>query len=255
MAGPPHASFPPTGLVVTDKLAEVLGVRVGETVEVDVLEGDWATHELEIAGLIDEAFGLQAYARADWLERVLGEEPRASIVLLKVDPAHMDDVRARLKLQPAVIGVASTGHAIQLYRDQTGGSMLAMTLILTLSAAAIAIGVVYNNARIALSMRGRDLASLRVLGFTRREISSILLGELAAQVLLAIPLGLAIGTWWAHLLAASMDPEAIRFPVYIAPGSYATATVIALVSGLVSALLVRRKLDHLDLIGVLKSSE
>jgi putative ABC transport system permease protein len=144
---------------------------------------------------------------------------------------------------------------IRAYRDQTGSSMLVMTLILTLSAAAIATGVVYNNARIALSMRSRDLASLRVLGFTRREISSILLGELGAQVILGIPLGLVLGTWFSAMFAASIDPEAIRFPLHIAPGTYATAAVIALVSGLVSALLVRRKLDQLDLVGVLKSSE
>jgi len=130
-----------------------------------------------------------------------------------------------------------------------------MTLILSLSAAAISVGVVYNNARIALSMRSRDLASLRVLGFTRGEISSILLGELGAQVALGIPLGFVIGTWIAGRFAASLDPEAYRFPLHIATSTYATTAVIALVSGLISALLVRRELDHLDLVGVLKASE
>jgi putative ABC transport system permease protein len=156
---------------------------------------------------------------------------------------------------PAVIGVSSTEGVIRRYREQTGESMAVMTLVLTLSAAAIAIGIVYNNARIALSMRSRDLASMRVLGFTRREISTILLGELGAQVLLGIPLGLLLGRWWAGRLAATVDPEAMRFPLYIAPSTYAAAAVIALVSGLASALLVRRKLDHLDLVAVLKSSE
>jgi putative ABC transport system permease protein len=94
-----------------------------------------------------------------------------------------------------------------------------------------------------------------VLGFTRGEISGILLGELGAQVLLGIPLGLLIGTGWARWIAANMVPEEFDFPVYISPTTYAAATVIALVSGLVSALLVRQKLDRLDLVGVLKSSE
>lgn len=248
-------ALPEAGLVITDQLAVLLGVRVGEQVEVDVLEGRWPHLELPIAGLIDEPFGLQAYARADWLAGVLREEPRVSVVLLGVAPDHTAAVRAHMKRLPAVIGVASTEHVIRRYREQTGESMLVMTLILTFSAAAIATGVVYNNARIALSMRSRDLASLRVLGFTRREISTILLGELGAQVLAGIPVGLLLGTWWSRALAASMDPEAFRFPLHITPGTYATAAVIALVSGLVSALLVRRKLDHLDLIGVLKSSE
>jgi putative ABC transport system permease protein len=254
-AGQRPLTLPAQGLVMTDKLADLLGLHVGDLVGVDLLEDDYSTRALPVAGLLDEAFGLQAYARADWLAGVLGEQPRVSALLLRVDPAHSAELRARLKELPAVLGVTSTEHIIARYREQTGKSMLVMTLILTLSAAAIAIGVVYNNARIALSLRSRDLASLRVLGFTRVEISGILLGELAAQVVIGIPLGLVLGTWWAHVLAAGIDPEAIRFPIHIAHHTYAQAAVIGLVSALVSALLVRRKLDRLDLVAVLKSSE
>jgi putative ABC transport system permease protein len=254
-AGRTPLALPPEGLVMTDKLAELLGLRVGDLVGVDLLEGDYSGRTLPLAGVIDEAFGLIAYARADWLAGVLRETPRVSTIQLRVDPLHTAVVRARLKQLPAVLGVTSTEHIIARYREQTGGSMLVMTLILTLSAAAIAIGVVYNNARIALSLRSRDLASLRVLGFTRVEISGILLGELAVQVLLGIPLGLLLGTWWAHVLAAGIDPEAVRFTIHIARHTYVEAAVIGLASALISALLVRRKLDHLDLVAVLKSSE
>jgi putative ABC transport system permease protein len=247
--------IPEEGVIVTDELAKRLGVKVGDRVEAEILEGSWPTREITIVGLIDEAFGLQAYGRIDWLDRLLREEPQVSTVLLRVDPARQDEVRARLKEQPEVIGVASTAHVIDQYRKQTGESMLVMTLILTLSAAAISTGVVYNNARIALSLRSRDLASLRVLGFTRGEISSILLGELAAQVVVGIPLGLVLGTWGAGLFAAGMDREWVRFPLHLSAMTYASASVIALLSGLASALLVRRKLDQLDLVGVLKSSE
>ena len=149
----------------------------------------------------------------------------------------------------------STFGIIARYHKQTGQSIGVITLILTLSAGAIAIGIVYNNARIALSLRSRDLASLRVLGFTRREISTILLGELGAQVLAALPLGMVLGRWWAKVYAATVNPETLRFPFYIADRTYATAAAIALVSGLVSALLVRRKLDQLDLVAVLKATE
>ena len=253
-AGVRPVVLPADGLVLNDRLARVLGVEVGDTVDVDVLDGNWRTHQARVGGLIDEAFGLQVYARADWLGRLLDEDPRVSMALLQVDADHRADVAARLKQLPEVLGATSTLATIQRFRDQTGRSMLVMALILTLSAAAIAIGVVYNNARIALSMRSRDLASLRVLGFTRREISNILLGELAVQVLLGIPLGLWMGWGWSSLMASSFDPDTIKFPLHIAPTTYAAATVIALASGLVSALLVRRKLDHLDLVGVLKSA-
>jgi putative ABC transport system permease protein len=248
-------ALPERGLVVTDRLADILGVKVGDSVDIDVLEGDFATRSVPIAGLIDEAFGLQAYARADWLARTLGEQPRITGALLAIDPAYAGSVRARLKELPQVLGVTTTSRIVERFHEQTGRSMLVMTLILTLSAAAISIGVVYNNARIAVSMRSRDLASLRVLGFTRREISSVLLGELGAQVMLGVPLGLVFGWSWARLMASTIDPETIRFPLHISSVTYASASVIALVSGLVSALLVRHKLDHLDLVGVLKSSE
>ncbi len=246
---------PPEGLVMTDKLAEILGLKPGDRVDVELLEGDFSKRSLPVAGTIDEAFGLQAYARADWLARVLREDPRVSAISLRADPLRLDEIRLALKELPRVLGVTSTRSMIDRMREQTGESMLFMTLILTLSAAAISIGIVYNNARIALSMRARDLATLRVLGFTRGEISSVLLGELAAQVIVGIPLGLWLGTEWARVLAANIDPETIRFPVHIAMRSYVEAAVIALVSGLASALLVRHKLDHLDLVGVLKSSE
>jgi putative ABC transport system permease protein len=247
--------LPEAGLVVTDKLAELLGVRIGDLLEVELLEGDFATRSLPIAGLVDEPFGLQAYARADWLAGVLREEPRVTQILLRVDPAASDAVRARLKELPAVLAVTSRDHLIQRFREQAGESMLVMSLILTLSAAAIAIGIVYNNARVALSLRGRDLATLRVLGYTRAEISTILLGELGVQVLAGIPLGLWLGTLWASALMSSIDPETYRLAIHISARTYAEAALVALVAGVVSALLVRRKLDRLDLIAVLKSSE
>ncbi len=246
-------TLPPEGLVLTDRLAMHLGVRVGDFVEVEVFEDRWPVVRMQVAGTIDEPFGLQAHARADWVERVLGQEPRISTALLAVEPSAIDGVRAELKKMPAVLGEISTQRIIENYREQTGGSMWVITMILGMSAAAIAIGVVYNNARIALSLRSRDLASLRVLGFTRREISAMLLAELAVQVVIGIPLGLVFGTYLATIYAGTVDQDVIRFPFHITPSTYATAAAIALLAGAVSALLVRKKLDHLDLIEVLKS--
>jgi putative ABC transport system permease protein len=254
-AGRTPVTLPAEGLVMTDKLAELLALRVGDEVDVDLLEGDYATRRLPLAGVIDEAFGLQAYARADWLARELREEPRVSAMLIRVDAAHTADVRARLKQLPEVLGVTSTEHVVARYREQTGSSMLVMTLILTLSAAAIAIGVVYNNARIALSARSRDLASLRVLGFSRAEISRVLIGGLAVEVLLAVPIGLWLGKKWGEQFMGQMDQETFRWAIVIAPRTYALATAVSLLAATAAALWVRRSLDRLDLIGVLKTRE
>jgi putative ABC transport system permease protein len=130
-----------------------------------------------------------------------------------------------------------------------------ITAVVTGLAIAIAVGVVYNNARVALSQRSRDLATLRVLGFDRREISGVLLGELGLQILLGLPLGMLLGRWWAGAVAASIDPENLRFPLHIAPGTYGLAIGVAVVAGLASALGVRRRLDRLDLPAVLKTRE
>jgi putative ABC transport system permease protein len=246
---------PADGVLMTDRLAGLLGVAVGDRVRAEILEGQWPTREITVAGIVAEPFGLQAYGRADWLARLLREQPRVTSALLRIAPGRAGDVRARLKELPAVAGATSRQTILDNYHEQTGDWMWVMALILTLSAAAIAVGVVYNNARIALSLRSRDLASLRVLGFSRAEISAVLLGELAAQVALGIPLGLLLGNLWARAYAASIDPELMWIPLHIAPTTYGAAAVIALVSGLVSALLVRRKLDQLDLVAVLKISE
>src|SRR5690606_2185219 len=154
-------------------------------------------------------------------------------------------VNARLKDMPAVLGVVERRSLLDRFYEQSGSMIVTMAVIIMLFAATITVGVVYNNARVALSMRSRDLASLRVLGFHRSEISAILLGEQAVQVLIALPLGLYLGKLIVIGMASMVDPETYRLPIIVTPRSYALAAVVALASAAVSALLVRRKLDKL----------
>jgi putative ABC transport system permease protein len=154
-----------------------------------------------------------------------------------------------------VLGVSRRDAAIDMFRKQTAGQMRTNTLILTVFAAVIAVGVIYNAARIALSTRSRDLASLRVLGFRRSEISAILLGELGVLVALALVPGMLLGNAIAEGMMSGVDPELWRFPVTVSARTYAFAVLVTLGASLASALLVRRRLDQLDLIGVLKSRE
>lgn len=245
----------PRGLAVSAKLAEILAVDVGDDLIVEVRQGQRPTLRLPIVQLVDDAFGLQGYMRSESLHLLLGEERTVSVVYLETDPLRADEVRARLQEQPKIAGVTRTDNLIERFNEQSGSMMLVMTLIMTLFGTTIAVGVVYNNARVALSLRSRDLASLRVLGFTRKEISSILLGELGIQVLIALPLGLLMGTWWSHALMSTVDPETYRLPLLISNQTYLYAALVTGAAGVISALLVRRKLDHLDLIGVLKTRE
>lgn len=248
-------ALPEGGVLLTRKLAEILHVSVGEQVRVQLREGHRGTETVVVSGLIDEPYGLFGHMRLADLNRLMDEDRMVSMALLDVDPSALDDVRRRLRRRPHIRAVSRRMATIESFRRQTGAVWGAMTAILTLFAATIAVGVVYNNARVALSMRSRDLASLRVLGFTRAEISAVLLGELFVQVLLAIPIGLVLGTWMADGLMAMADPERFRMDAVISSRTYAFATLVTLLSGLVSALLVRRKLDRLDLIGVLKTRE
>ena len=251
-----HVPIPEEGVLLTSVLGEILGVGPGDTIQIELKEGDHGNRELTVAGLIEEGFGLQGYVSKTNLHRLLRESPRFSSALLRIDAQSESEVQSRLNDIPAIQAVSRKSDAIASFEKQTDETMNVMTLIMTLFATAIAISIVYNNARVSLSMRGRDLATLRVLGFTRAEISSILLGEQAVQIAIAIPLGLALGTMGAKALIASWaDPELFRMPFLISNQTYAFSVAVVLASGIASALLVRRKLDRLDLIGVLKTRE
>ncbi len=246
---------PPHGALLTRTLADVLGVRAGETVTIEPLEGDRTPRSIRVAGLVDEMFGLQAHLRSDELHRVLDETESVSTAMLAVDPPALDDVLERLRDFPRVVGAVRLDSTIEHFRNQSAKSTEVTSTILTLFAITITIGVVYNNARIALSMRSRELASLRVLGFTRGEISTILVLEIALQIVLAIPLGWLFGYLMTDAMLRGADQESFRLAPIVSARTYALATILTLVAGAASALLVRRKLDHLDLVGVLKTRE
>lgn len=246
---------PDEGLLLTKKLGEILEVDVGDHVWVELREGDWATRRIRISGFVEESFGLFGHMNGRALARVLGDTGPVNTALLKVDPVYSSSVEHRLKDFPQVVGVSSPQDFKRQFDEQSGAFIGVFTFILSLFAAIIAVGVIYNNARVALSQRSRDLASLRVLGFTRREISTVLFGEQAVQVALAIPLGLWVGHWLTQAMMSNVDPETYRLPVIISTRTYLYAIAVTLVSALVSALLLRQRLARLDLIGVLKTRE
>lgn len=247
--------LPLEGLVLTDKLAELLGLEVGDKLIVELREGSRAHEEVTLSGLVDESFGLQGHMRLSTLDELLRQEPLVSSILLQVDSQQTSALHRRLADVPAVAAVGSRGELLERFREQSAGMILVFTAIITLFAVTITFGVVYNNARVALSQRARDLASLRVLGFTRGEVSAMLLGEMGVQVLLALPLGLLFGRGLVWALGTTMDPETYRLPLIVTDRSYAFATLVTLIASALSALVVRRKLDALDLISVLKTRE
>jgi putative ABC transport system permease protein len=204
--------------------------------------------------LLDDVFGLALHASSSTVRRILDEEGNVTSVLLVVDPAHETLLLRRLPEIPRVASIARRQDVVAKFHEQTRYMWVTMT-ILTVMGATIAFGVVYNQARIALSTRSRDLASLRVLGFTRREISAVLLGELGSYVVLGVPLGWILGRWLVALITMTADPENYRMPTYVSSATYAFGTVITIAAAAISALVVRRRLDQLDLVSVLKARE
>lgn len=250
------ARIPHSGVLLTDVLAEILGAKPGDLIDVELKEGDRGTRQLRVSGTIDEAFGIQGYMQKSSLHELLREKPTINTALLRVNPGREAELHAYLTDIPTVQSIHRKRTILEKFEGQTRKTMQVITLILTVFATAIAVAVVYNNARVSLSVRSRDLATLRVLGFTRAEISAILLGEQAIQVCLGIPVGMVLGTWGVKaLVELQADPEQFRLPMLISSQTYAFSVVVVLAAAVLSALLVRRRLDTLDLIGVLKTRE
>ncbi len=247
--------LPEDGLVLNDYLAARLGVAVGDRVEVEVLEGRRQRLQLPVARLVREHVGLQAYMAIDALNRALGDGDLVSGALLTVDDGAESAVFHELDRRPRVIGSASRLASVEaLYKSIAQMTGLFMW-ISVLMGAIINFGVVYNSARIALAERGRELASLRVLGFTQGEVAYILLGELALLVAVSIPLGFAVGYGLSWYLANNLQSDLYRVPMQIAPSAYAFAALTTVISAILSALAVRERIHRLDLIGVLKTRE
>lgn len=249
------AETPEGGLVLTDYLAKVLEVRPGEDVTVEVLEGSRPVRVTPLTGTVNQFLGVSGYMRLDALNRFMREGPALSGVRLAVDSARETEVFAAIKQMPRVAGTEIKQRAAQSLRETMGQQILMFTFIATLLAGTIAFGVVYNSARITLSERSRELASLRVLGFTRGEASFILLGELAILTLAAIPLGIALATALCTMFIRSMQTDLFRIPLVLSPSTFGYAALVVLVCSVLSALVVRRRINDLDLVGVLKTRE
>jgi putative ABC transport system permease protein len=247
--------IPDEGLVVSAKLAKVLGARPGDVLTVEVLEAERPVVQIPLAGVTEDFSGLVAYMNIDAVRRMMRESDTAGGVFLAVDPARLAELYTELKQTPAVGAVAIKSAALRGFERTMAENLLKMRAINLIFASVIAFGVVYNTARIALAERARELATLRVMGFTRREVSVLLLGELAVLTVLALPLGMLFGYGLANFAVAALETENQRVPMYIEAHTFAFAATVVLIAAAVSALIVRRRVDHLDLVEVLKSRE
>jgi putative ABC transport system permease protein len=249
-------AVPPGGVVLTDHLAnEILHVRPGDLLTVEVLEGSRPVRQVPVLGITKQFLGVSAYMQQDSLNAMMREGDAVSGAYLAVQPGADTELYAKLHERPRVLGIVANKAAVQSFYATIGEFILFYNLVATLLASAIGFGVVYNSARISLSERGRELASLRVLGFTRGEIAYILLGELALLTLAAIPVGFVVGVALVGILVVAFQSELYRLPLILTPENYAMGASVVVVSALLSGLLLWLRLGRLDLVAVLKTRE
>jgi putative ABC transport system permease protein len=246
---------PPAGILLTDHLGKILGVGPGDRLTVEVLEGSRPVREVQVAGLVSQFIGVSGFMRIDALNRLMREGKAISGAYLTADPKYLHKIYDTLNGMPRIAATENRKDELRNFRKTLSQQVLIYAFIIIILATTVASSVVYNSVRIALSERSRELASLRVLGFTRGEISYILLGELAVFTLAAIPLGFLIGRGLCAYIVTTIQTDLFRIPFVIEPSTYAFSATVVLVSAAVSGLIVRRKLDKLDLVAVLKTKE
>ena len=243
------------GLVMTDRLADKLGLRVGQTVRVEVLEGRQRTVAVPLMATVREMMGLNAYMERRALNRLLQEGDLSTQFALAIERGREPELLQATKQMPRVIGAFSKATVLRNMQEVTARNIRIMSTVLTLFATVIAVGVVYNNARIALAERTWELASLRVLGFTRAEVSGLLLGEMGIGIAVALPLGMVMGHGVVQLVSRLVASDQFLFPVVIQASTYAWSALVVLAAAAASALVVRRRIDKLDMVAALKTRE
>lgn len=247
--------LPPGGLTISTMLAQLLGARIGDVLTVQVLEGRRPVLEVPVVGTFETYIGSPAYIDIRALNRLMKEQASVSAVHLRLDASRRAGVFRELKETPKVSFITLKDAAVRTFHDTMARTLLIYISFFVAFACILAFGVTYNAARIALSERGRELATLRVLGFTRAEISYILLGEIALLTVVALPLGCALGYGLARLFVGAFTTELFRIPLVIEASTFGLSIVIGVVATALSAFLVRRRVDRLDLIAVLKTRE
>jgi len=246
---------PTRGMVMSRFLADELHAETGDTLLVDVLIGERRSAFIPLVGVVDDLMGVTATMSRAALNDLVGGGRVVSGAYLSVLDDRRSDVQSRLARAPAVATVASPGTMYDTFEETLGESLYISIAFLLGFASVISVGVIYNGSRIALSERGRELASLRVMGFRKGEVSVLLLGEQAIVTLAAIPLGWLIGYGLAALVVASLTSETYRIPLMISPRTYLVAAGLTVAAAVASGWVVRRRVNRLDLIEVLKTRE
>jgi putative ABC transport system permease protein len=247
--------LPETGLALGDRVAQILHVNVGDMVRVEMLDGARRIVEEPVTAVIQSYLGLMVFMDIDALARLSGTGPRVSGAYISVDADRTDELYSAVKETPAIAAVALQTASRQRFKETMRENLWLSLSVYFGLAVVIAFGVLYNSARIQLSERARELATLRVLGFGRVEAANVMFIEIGVIFALAQPLGWIIGTATGFLITQALATDIYRVPFIVEWGTYAIASLVVGAAALASILVVRRRVNRLDLIRVLKTRE
>ncbi len=245
----------PDGITLTRRLAERLELKSGDVITVETMEGKRLKREVPVNAIVDESIGMASYMDIDTLNQLTGEGAVVSAASMYVEPTTLAALGRRLKNLPTIESVTMKAYTLSSFLQKVAGLVFVSAGILTAFAAIITVGVVYNSARISLQERAWELASLRVLGFTRGEVASILFGEFAVEIALGVPIGLWLARGIIELIAKFHSNESFQIPPVIAPRTYLIAAGVVLAAAAASAFVVRKRVDQLDMVAALKTRE
>lgn len=248
-------ALPSEGIVLGGTVADSLGVTKGDRITVEVTEGPRPVREIEVTAVVEELLGLGTYMDLRALNRLMREGDTISGAFLSVDQKHQQGLYSELKRTPGVSGVGLPKAALESFNETIAKTIGTSTVFMIGFACIIAFGVVYNGARIALAERGRELASLRVLGFTQTEIGKMLLGEQGVLTVAAIPIGFAVGFGTCFLITKVIDAEIVRLPMVLSTQTFFYSAVIVVAASVISGILVALRIRGMDLVAVLKTRE
>jgi putative ABC transport system permease protein len=246
---------PDQGVVLPQMLADALRIAAGETLRLEMLAPPRAVLQLPVTQIIAQGMGQEIHVSAQALFRAMDSAPQVNMIHLAVDSDRTDELNTAIKQTPAVAGLADWADVRRQFDATLSDNLLTMVGIYTLIGMLIAVGVVYNAARIQVSERSYELASLRVLGFSRFEVGYVLVGEIMLLTLVAIPLGWVMGYGLAIGLTQAMSTDMLQIPFHITRRTFALAALAVFLAALGSVLMVRRRLDRVDLATALKARD
>jgi putative ABC transport system permease protein len=248
-------AMPASGVLLNARIAKKMGLKPGDTIQLELLEGNRRKIRVTVANLVEEILGQGCYMQSEALSRLLGEERSINVAALKIDLLKQDEIIAHLKTSSRVASISTREGTLKIFYDMMSRSMLAMITIILIFASAISVGVVYNTAMILLSERTFELGSLRILGFTKAEVFEMIASELGSTVLASLIPGCALGYGFAWLMMNTVDTEEFTIKLIITSRTYVTAVLVSLATALVSFVILYFRIRKMDLVSVLKVRE